>query len=347
MNFCILFLFNFFINSSLVFATTWALVELFLFIFRIKNFRFKYYARLLPLIKVFIDIGIYNFSSWAILQNINPLLCEKGTRTLTIAFTNFSGLTYFFKILMHLPNKLTFTISDILSSIIGKRPTIAIVLLIIIGCFISLIGFITTLVRSKIFHKKLLINFKSMNLETFQDLIKNKTFSNKITFGVVPYQISPSVIRYQKKWFIIFPKNFHDFLSKDEIKSILEHEIQHIVNFDYYFLILLSFLQSILWYNPLILIWRKKISLTKELACDQINKSNPLHLATALKKFAQRSALTYPLMNSFFNNHTLLIRIKNLANLKNKSQHRYIKYLHAGILILVSIFILLSKIWIF
>src|SRR3990167_10641534 len=118
MNIYVIFLFNFFINGILVFATAWGLVELFIFIFRIKNFRFKYFARLIPIIKVFIDLAFYNFSSWAIFQNINPLLCEKGTRSLTISFGIFHKLGRFFTIIFHMKrmkNNITFTMSDMLS----------------------------------------------------------------------------------------------------------------------------------------------------------------------------------------------------------------------------------------
>lgn len=347
MDIFILFLFNFFINSLFVFATTWALVEFFLFIFRIKNFRFKYFVRILPIIKVFLDLGIYNFSSWSTVQNINPLLCEKGTRTLTVSLSFFYKSLTFFNIFFHLPNNLTFSLSDILTCLIGKKLTYFIVVLIIIGSVLALAKFFAALTRSKILHKKLLKDFKLKKLKIFNNLTISKTFLKKIIFGVVPLQISPGVIRYQKKWFIVFPKNYDKFLTTNEINSILEHEKQHIVNYDYYFSVLFSFLQAILWYNPLILIWRKKISLTRELACDQAIKNNPHHLTAALKKFAKKPILAHPLINSFFKNHSILIRIKNLAYKKDQKHHKSIQCLQGGILILASIFLMFSKIWIF
>lgn len=82
-----LILFNLVIISFFSFLTSWALVELALSGFRIKAFRFKAIVRMIPLIKLPLDLFFLNWDRWSIIYGVYPWLCEKGSRTLE-AFYN-------------------------------------------------------------------------------------------------------------------------------------------------------------------------------------------------------------------------------------------------------------------
>src|SRR5690606_23251173 len=68
------------------------LVEFSMRLLRIKHPRAKGICRFLPFCKICIDLCLYHFSNWALLQGINPILAEKGARNLSLIATPFAEL---------------------------------------------------------------------------------------------------------------------------------------------------------------------------------------------------------------------------------------------------------------
>ncbi len=77
------YVFNIIINSLLSFFTVFLFVSFGLFALRIKHPRIKSICYALPFIKPFMDIFLYDFSSWALPLGLDPNLAEKGTRFLS------------------------------------------------------------------------------------------------------------------------------------------------------------------------------------------------------------------------------------------------------------------------
>src|ERR1700759_1725467 len=77
------FLLNIFLNSLLAFFTAVVLVEVIIFLCRIRQGRVAAFLRMIPLLKLPFDLCLYNFSRWSYPQGITPLQCEEGTRTLS------------------------------------------------------------------------------------------------------------------------------------------------------------------------------------------------------------------------------------------------------------------------
>ena len=78
-----LFIFDVFINAIFSFFTAALLIELFLLF--VSNPRLRYLGRLIPPLKLFIDLALYNYSNWA-LYSANPLTAAPGSRMITLAF---------------------------------------------------------------------------------------------------------------------------------------------------------------------------------------------------------------------------------------------------------------------
>ena len=344
MSIAILFLFNFFLNSILVFLISCIFVEIFIFIFRIKNFRLIYFARCIPFLKIFLDLILYNFSKWALFQNINPILCEVGSRTLTIGL-EIKKVLPTINIYFHLSNRMTFTITDILAMTIGKYCVLFFVILFLSISVFGLIKFIITYKKNKHKNKQIINQVQPINFSISDSDLQNRIISTKIIFGISHQLPSPCVLKDTQNWIIVFPYNFQSFLTDKEINAIIYHEMQHIHFFDYYFSIFFSFLLSIVCFNPLLFYWQRKLNFTKECACDQKIKTNYLHLATALHKFSSKSLAYHPM--AFANKYSILKRIKYLSMAGNIKELTLLKYIKHGLLIIGLLALLLGKILIF
>lgn len=342
MNIFTIFLLNFFLNSILVFSTSWLFVELFLVIFRIKDFRIKYLSRLIPIVKIFLDLFIYSFSQWAILKNINPILCEEGTRTLFIGFGITNFLPNFF-IFFHLPEGITFSLTDILALYIGNIKSALLTVFFILISLFGLTKFIISYKEKKSLMKKIISQITYITIPITNLSLQKQIKKKNIIFATSNNITSPCVLKKSSNWIISLPYNFKSFLTNDELEAILEHEIQHIKWFDYYSSIFCSFLLSINYYNPIARYWYKKLNTTKECACDQKINCELIHLATALKKCYTKKLETMPV--AFFSNSSILKRLKNLQVFKKENS--ILKYIKGGFLVILFIALLFGKVWIF
>jgi hypothetical protein len=96
------------VNSFLSFFTAILLIEVFLKLFWIKHSRTLAVCRILPFFKICIDLCLYHFSHWALLE-ANPLLAEKGSRVLSVMFKPYAGVQ------LSLQNGRTFSPADLLA----------------------------------------------------------------------------------------------------------------------------------------------------------------------------------------------------------------------------------------
>jgi len=114
------FILNVFLNSFLAFFTAAFLIETVIFIFRMKQGRTSSLLRMIPILKLPLDLCFYDFSRWAYIQGINPLHCEEGTRTLSVLLgwtqpsAHWLHLPLSSAIQFTIPGDLTFTISDVI-----------------------------------------------------------------------------------------------------------------------------------------------------------------------------------------------------------------------------------------
>ena len=147
----IFFLFNIFLNSFITFFSIVILVKIFLWLFRIKTTRLKIFCRLIPLLKLPLDLLLYDFSKWGYLHQINPLTIPYGTRSIDLSFSShtptlktlFFPFTTDFQLMMN-DRLFSFTFADLL---VWKLPFYVISLVVSSVFLTSLV-----LIMRKCFH---------------------------------------------------------------------------------------------------------------------------------------------------------------------------------------------------
>ena len=133
---------------------------------------------------------------------------------------------------------------------------------------------------------------------------------------------------------ILLPFSICNQLTIEEIKSVLLHEIAHIIRYDYLIQIFISASHAILYFNPFSYLFVKEINLQREMACDKwvINLTNaPLTFSKALYNLAiiQKRDLSF---NSFSlgilsRKNDLFLRVQNINNLKNNRNFNWVPFI--------------------
>jgi hypothetical protein len=91
-----------------------------IFLFRIRQGRIASTLRMIPILKLPLDLCLYDFSRWSYVQGINPLDCQEGTRTLSVMLGSKSEVfDWLFlpirsAIQLTIPDGMTFTLADLL-----------------------------------------------------------------------------------------------------------------------------------------------------------------------------------------------------------------------------------------
>ncbi|MCT1902366.1 BlaR1 family beta-lactam sensor/signal transducer [Oceanobacillus sojae] len=104
-------------------------------------------------------------------------------------------------------------------------------------------------------------------LDLFQTSKQQLNISKNIVLGVSDKVRSPLTFGLRKT-FVVLPANFEEWLSRDDIKHILLHELNHYKYKDIPINYLMVFFQIIYWFNPLVWIAFKEMRLDREIACD-------------------------------------------------------------------------------
>lgn len=348
------FLINVFFNSLLAFFTTVFLIKMIHVLFRIREGRFSSILKTIPIIKLPLDLFLYDFSRWSYNYGINPLYCKEGTRSLSIllGWTNPAINRYCLPlnsgIEFSVPGNMTFTIADVVGYLINpKHLQIFSVLFLILSSF-ALIKKLTTY-----YFCKKAVNCIVMKSSPETRKIDNPTLLQYIKQIRCPI-LSSSVLQGSPfvaglfKPIIFFPKNLALSLSQKEYEAALAHEIEHIRQKDTLIRFVLDLIQSIFWWIPTK--WLKtRIEEAQEIGCDKKCTKygvDSVDLASVLHKSAKKLKNTnYQSITLCLASHVAVKRIKNLLQTKQPPKKRYIFCALAfGISFLLILF---GRFWIF
>lgn len=356
MNQIAFFLLNVFFNSFLAFVTAMLLIEGFIALFRIKQGRVAAALRMIPILKLPLDLCFYDFSRWSYIYGINPLLCEKGSRALSIILSGVNSLTDFFSLPLKLaiqctiPGNLTFTIADLIGYTI---PSFYLILFSILLLFCSLSYLIK---KSKLYYNSLM-TIKALKqharpmLHTscnpqFNALIKRTKPSICITQDICG---SPFVTGLFFPT-IYIPKSLYASLSESEYEAVLIHEIAHIQYRDNIVRFFLDLITAIFWWIPTQGL-RKRIEEGQEIGCDSACAKYNIHaadLASAICKTARHMSLSpSPIFAHHLTNNPISKRIKLLLNphaIRFGKTRFFLNCLASSLAFLI---ILLGRFWIF
>ncbi|HET6769882.1 MAG TPA: M56 family metallopeptidase, partial [Chitinophagaceae bacterium] len=130
---------------------------------------------------------------------------------------------------------------------------------------------------------------------------------------------SPVTIGYLKP-IILIPVAAVNNLTPHQLEAVILHELSHIYRHDYLLNLILSFIKTILYFNPFVKLLMKSIEREREHSCDAMVlqfQYKPGEYASALLRLEQNKHRQM-VMAAAGKNHDLLHRIESILGMKNK-----------------------------
>lgn len=343
-----IFVVNIGINSLLSFFTLSLLICIFLRLLHIRNARVQASCLLIPFIKLIIDLASYQFSHWALAQQLNPLTCPEGTRLLNVSIIPF--LTYpLCSIDFHLQQGQTFTVADLLCLTMGPEWTLSCALMLIGGMMVFLGRAFWQYRLSRQWLKKL-----QHSSQLYQPLIQDSFLRSQIECKRVSLYLSdiphsPCIVGLYRPS-IFLPRTLVDQLTTQELESILAHEMAHLRQGDLLVNAYLFWISPFFWWI-LTRYFKRKLELAQECACDRLLHTNIPHesLAQALYKTARwlRSSQLSSLPQPAATFHHAVERLQILLLLPKSPEPQMLKGIKLILLSIGMIVLLFGKFWTF
>jgi beta-lactamase regulating signal transducer with metallopeptidase domain len=346
--------FNLVINSFLTFLTLVLFVEFLIFAFRIRQPRFRALMFLIPVIKLIIDPFFYNFDSWALTHQINPLEAEVGSRMLSVLICYPKSLAGFLPITTGIQFSVndcqTFSLADIAALNLSPIIVKGVILIVGVVSFILLIIHLIRLVHAyRILSNLTLKAIPCSRILQNQKLVSrmNKTNIHLIISSTVSAPCSFGLICKR----ICFPNNFVETLSEGEFEAIIAHELNHLRWHDALIQWLCRCISCLFWWIPTQW-YTRRIECAQEMACDSIlNQFNisKLDLASAIVKVLKLNQNTrdIPLLSTCFAKDSYIsTRLKFLVAESNE-KNKLMGWLQIGVVVLIAVSLLFGTFWIF
>lgn len=304
---------------------------------------------MIPFFKLPLDLCSYNFSKWVFTHGVNPLHCEKGTRTLSLFAStdviNDWPLSMQFSVL----GKMTFTIADIVALLMSPSFLKTFALLFMLISIFFLIKKITLHYRSitaldslarvslpvcrKVHNPYLIACLKKCGL---QIVISPNLAGSPFIVGLTSFTV-------------YFPGHIFKNLSIKEYEAILAHEIEHIRHKDNLVRLSLDFIGSIFWWIPTKWLLNR-IEQGQEVACDFKCKKygvSSLDLASAICKSARNpNKHTHPFQVAHYLTKHIIHKRLNIL-LYPAVPFKKIYFIFSFLAIATSLLIFLGKYWSF
>lgn len=322
MNKASFFILNIFLNSFLAFLTVAFLIEGVIFLFRIRQGRVTATLRMIPIIKLPLDLFLYDFSRWSYTQGINPSTCEEGTRTLSVIFGGMNSMTNGLilpvasGIQFTVPGNMTFTIADLIGY--TSNP-----IFLNIFAFLFIIVTITFVFNKIFFYYRSLITLNSLTLDArpLYRKMRNSALSSRIRKYKVRILTSPFIkgspfVAGLISSIIYIPSHLLNSLSRKEYEAVLAHEIEHVKYKDSLVRVILDLIGSVFWWIPTKWL-RHRIEEGQEIECDLKCKFYGIeltNLASAICKSAKYSINTHHIFAHHLTKYTILKRVNILLH---------------------------------
>ena len=130
---------------------------------------------------------------------------------------------------------------------------------------------------------------------------------------------SPVTIGFLKP-IILIPVAAINNLTPHQLEAVILHELSHIYRYDYFLNLILSFIRTILYFNPFVKLLVKSVEKEREHSCDEMVlqfQYKPGEYASALLRLEQNKHRQM-VMAAAGKNHDLLNRIESILGMKNK-----------------------------
>ena len=130
---------------------------------------------------------------------------------------------------------------------------------------------------------------------------------------------SPVTIGYLKP-IILIPVAAMNNLTPHQLEAVILHELSHIHRYDYFLNLIMSFVRTILYFNPFVKLLVKNIEKEREHSCDEMVlqfQYKPGEYASALLRLEQNK-YRQMVMAAAGKNHDLLNRIESILGMRKK-----------------------------
>src|SRR6187455_511293 len=130
---------------------------------------------------------------------------------------------------------------------------------------------------------------------------------------------SPVTIGYLKP-IILIPVAAINNLTPHQLEAVILHELSHIYRYDYFLNLILSFIKTVLYFNPFVKLLVKSVEKEREHSCDEMVlqfQYKPGEYASALLRLEQNKHRQM-VMAAAGKNHDLLNRIESILGMRNK-----------------------------
>lgn len=233
--------FNIVVNSAFSFFTSLLLIECCICLFRVVYPRVKAFCRLLPFIKICLDLGLYHVSKWALIHGVNPTLAEKGTRQLALLLMNpFTGIQF------RMEDGKTFTIADVIALSIDPIWIWGTVFIAGVGSVTACLLYLRRIILEK-------RQIATIIAGATQILIKNSNASliawmkkKQIMLATSNAISSPCIVGKT----VLIPTQLLRDLSEEEMEAIIVHEMAHFRWKDCGVRIAYSVIAALFWWIP-------------------------------------------------------------------------------------------------
>ena len=288
-----------------------------------KESRWKLFILLLPFLKIIYDIYGGLPDSSHLLTNIDPLNLPKKHGVLSIGW-GFSKWGPFYNLLFQIKdlsgNYFGISVPDFIGALLSKYfganvplyftfTVLGVSGFLFVRRILSVMSFELGRKKSRRskdchFHKKLISGFRKIDI-----YFSDQYFGSPFTGGLFrPYICLPSALKWT--------------LHKKEIEAVIDHELTHVNNGDYFTSFFVKSMGDIFWFVPFYRYLSRKISDLREILADKgsIKRGNrPQDLANALIKLKEsetyKSYSLDPVYSGLFKNESLLkMRINRLAD---------------------------------
>jgi bla regulator protein BlaR1 len=109
-------------------------------------------------------------------------------------------------------------------------------------------------------------------------------------------------------------------LTPHQLEAVILHELSHIYRYDYFLNLILSFIKTVLYFNPFVKLLVKSVEKEREHSCDEMVlqfQYKPGEYASALLRLEQNKHRQM-VMAAAGKNHDLLNRIESILGMRNK-----------------------------
>ncbi len=130
---------------------------------------------------------------------------------------------------------------------------------------------------------------------------------------------SPVTIGYLKP-IILVPVAAINNLTPHQLEAVILHELSHIYRYDYFLNLIISFIKTVLYFNPFVKLLIKSIEKEREYSCDEMVlqfQYKPGEYASALLRLEQNKHRQM-VMAAAGKNHDLLNRIESILGMRTK-----------------------------